>query len=106
MEGPPTREVGLSFRNSVRANDGAKVFNSGLLGSAGATPTSAAAVLGVGIDRTTSLEALSLLELPHLQGMPNLALLGLGPALPTSSSALSLTMSLPITSVKVRAALF
>lgn len=44
---------------------------------------------GTGIDRTTSLEALSLLELPHLQGMTNLAALGLGPAMPPLSSALA-----------------
>ena len=39
------------------------------------------------MDRTTSLEALSLLELPHLQGMTNLAALGLWPAFPSSSGA-------------------
>ena len=38
------------------------------------------------IDRTTSLEALSLLELPHLQGMSNLAALGLWPAFSPSSA--------------------
>ena len=38
------------------------------------------------IDRTTSLEALSLLELPHLQGMSDLAALGLGPAFSSSSA--------------------
>lgn len=46
--------------------------------------------LGLGLGRTASLEALSLLDLPHLQGMANLAVLGLGPAtpfLPTGAAA-------------------
>lgn len=68
------------------------------------TGQSSVSALGVSIDRTTSLEALSLLELPHLQGIPNLTVLGLGPLLPTSSTGSSTAMSLSSTSpTKVRA---
>lgn len=61
----------------------------------------------MGLDRTASLEALSLLELPHLQGMTNLAVLGLGPTTPYfppagSAGASGSGSSVGTTPVKVR----
>ncbi|CAM9440432.1 unnamed protein product [Scytosiphon promiscuus] len=92
---PVARETaGLSVRTSasganssnINSNVNINVNGNGAIGSNG-------------IDRTTSLEALSLLELPHIQGMTNLAVLGLWPTtLPASAGSAGTASTITATS--------